>query len=84
LTPKLLLRHPPGEAEEAEIDQQVELVLRHCPPGGGVRTKGTFCCQEQHESCNGEQTEVGEAEEAVIDQQQRELAGIAALSSRGP
>jgi hypothetical protein len=27
------------------------------------------CCREQRESCHGEQTEVGEAEEAEIDRQ---------------
>jgi hypothetical protein len=61
---------PPGtRKQEAEIDWQVELVSRHCLPGG-LENKGNVCRQEQRESCcHGEQTEVGEAEEAEIDRQ---------------
>jgi hypothetical protein len=43
--------------------------LRRCLPGG-LETEGNVRRREQHESCtNGEQTEVGEAEEVEIERQ---------------
>jgi hypothetical protein len=57
---------PPGEDEVAEIDQQQEgRVSRHCLPAQELtRGPGGELREEQRESCHGEQTEVGGAEEA--------------------